>query len=154
MPEDRDPLCEQIYAETQDLVVGLELLLGPEFLEQAIQLRWQLENAARKSALVLRCVDDHEAVGKARELLCALFPDETPIPDIWWSTPLGRACARTAGHPTAEQVSYSVAGAMLGGISRQRIGTLVAEGKLDRHSDGGVTIVSIQQRLKSQMPSE
>ncbi|MFI6688070.1 hypothetical protein [Streptomyces sp. NPDC050485] len=153
MPEDRDPLLEQIYSETQALVAGLELLLGPDFLEQAMQLRWQLENAARTSARVLRCDDDREAAGKATELLCALFPGETPIPDDWWSSPLGRACAMTAGHPTAEHVSYSVAGAMLGGISRQRIGVLVDAGRLDRHPDGGVTVVSVQQRLKSQSPS-
>lgn len=153
MPEDRDPLREQICAETQALVNGLELLLGPMFLDQAEALRWQLEIAARTSALVLRCDDEEEAAGKAAELLSVLFPGETPIPDSWWSSPLGRACAMTAGHPTAEHVSYSVAGAMLGGISRQRIGALVDEGKLDRHPDGGVTVVSVQQRLRSLPPS-
>ncbi|MER0476779.1 hypothetical protein ABR737_00130 [Streptomyces sp. Edi2] len=152
MPDDHDALRDQIFAETKTLVDNLELLLGPEFLEQAMQLRWQLENAARISSLILHSDDDNEAAGKATELVCALFPGETPIPDSWWSTPLGRACAMTAGHPTAEHVSYSVAGAMLGGITRQRISTLADEGKLDRHPDGGVTVVSVQQRLRNQTP--
>ncbi|MGW5679210.1 hypothetical protein ACWEV4_29720 [Streptomyces sp. NPDC003860] len=152
MPENPDPLQEQIRTETQALVTGLELLLGPGFLDQAMQLRWQLEVAARTSSTVLRSDDDHEAAGKATELICALFPGETPIPDAWWSTPLGRACAMTAGHPTTEHVSHSVAGAMLGGISRQRVAILADEGKLDRHPDGGVTVVSVQQRLRNQPP--
>ncbi|MEU8544267.1 hypothetical protein AB0C52_30475 [Streptomyces sp. NPDC048717] len=60
--------------------------------------------------------------------------------------------ASSIGHPDAENVTYSVAGAMLGGITKQRVAALVNEGKLDRHPDGGVTVVSIQQRLKNLPP--
>lgn len=53
---------------------------------------------------------------------------------------------RRAGHPSAQAVSYSVAGAMLG-VTRQGVHDLVTRGKLARHPDGGVTVDSVRARL-------
>lgn len=80
-----DPLRDQICTEAQSFA-GLELLPCPAFVEPAVQLRWQLENATCTSALGRRCDDDRAAAGKTTELLGALFPTETPIPAMrWWT---------------------------------------------------------------------
>ncbi|MEU5978524.1 hypothetical protein [Streptomyces sp. NPDC047315] len=148
MSIDHTPLSRQIFEETLAPALNLNALLGPDFLETFLEVKWRLENHARTAALVLESEDDSEVAGEVISIMNVLFPGEAQVPDKWWATPLGRVVAMSIGHPDAENVSYSVAGAMLGGISKQRIGALVDEGKLDRHPDGGVTVVSIQQRLE------
>ena len=64
----------------------------------------------------------------------------------WWRTPLGTVVVRRVGHPVTENVSYAVAGAMLG-ITRQGVHDLVSRGKLDRHPDGGVSSLSVRTRV-------
>jgi hypothetical protein len=51
--------------------------------------------------------------------------------------------ARSVGHPSAEVVSYSVAGAMLG-CTKQYIGKLVKTGRLVAGPSGGVTAESVR----------
>jgi hypothetical protein len=60
--------------------------------------------------------------------------------------PLGQVVLCRAGHPSAQAVSYSVAGAMFG-MTRQGVHDLVTRGKLARHPDGGVTVDSVRARL-------
>lgn len=81
-------------------------------------------------------------------LTAALYPSDVPFdpPLAWWRTPMGQVTAHRIGHPTAEGVSYPVAGAMLG-ITRQGVHDLVVRGKLARHPDGGVLSSSIRDRL-------
>ena len=73
-------------------------------------------------------------------------PDKTPR---WWRTPLGQSLAVRVGHPTAEAVTYPVAGAMLG-ITRQGVHDLVTRGKLARHPTGGVLTTSVRDRLRNE----
>ena len=82
-------------------------------------------------------------------LVATLYPSDEPFdpPASWWRTPMGQVTAWRVGHPTAERVSYPVAGAMLG-ISRQGVHDLIRRGKLVRHPDGGVTPGSIRDRLR------
>jgi hypothetical protein len=61
----------------------------------------------------------------------------------WWTTPLGRLCARWAGDETA--VTQETAAQMLG-VTRGTVAQLVARGTLGRHG-GGVSRVSVLQRL-------
>jgi hypothetical protein len=91
---------------------------------------------------------DADAVGAIMRLVTALYPSDGAFdpPVDWWRTPLGRVLAWRVGHPTAEYVSYSVAGAMLG-ITRQGVYDLVTRGKLVRHPAGGVTRASVRERL-------
>jgi hypothetical protein len=85
-------------------------------------------------------------------LVITLFPGDGPFdpPTDWWRTPLGRVMARRVGHPGAEAVPYSVAGAMLG-ITRQGVHDLVARGKLRRHENGGVAASSVRDRINQRV---
>lgn len=138
-----DPVAaaaEQIAEEIEArLVWPLESLLGPggEFG----LLRERALATARVLAAQLASGDDRLAAQTAIDLAAAILPDE--IPDGWWATPLGRLMAQSAGHPTAEAVSFSVAAAMLG-VSKGRVQQLVTAGKLDRHPDGGITSASVR----------
>jgi hypothetical protein len=91
--------------------------------------------------------DDQAAASTAIRLVAALYPGDTPFdpPPEWWRTPLGQVVLRRVGHPSAQAVSYSVAGAMLG-VTRQGVHDLVTRGKLARHPDGGVTVDSVRAR--------
>ncbi len=93
--------------------------------------------------------DDRVAVGTIMRVVSTLYPGDGPFepPVDWWRTPMGQVMARRVGHPTAESVSYPVAGAMLG-ITRQGVHDLVTRHKLVRHADGGVTPASVRDRLR------
>jgi hypothetical protein len=93
--------------------------------------------------------DDRRAVATAMRVVATLYPDDTAFdpPDDWRRSPPGQLVARRVGHPTAEAVSYAVAGAMLG-ITRQGVHDLVRRGKLDRHPTGGVTPAPVRDRLR------
>ncbi len=91
-------------------------------------------------------LDDHQAAEVAIDLMALLWPESDPPAD-WWGTALGRAIACSAGMDGAEAVTRSVAAAMLG-VTRGRVTQLVDAGKLDVHPAGGITRVSIAQRLR------
>jgi hypothetical protein len=93
--------------------------------------------------------DDQTAVGTIMRIVSTFDPGDSPFdpPVDWWRTPMGQVMARRVGHPTAESVSYPVAGAMLG-ITRQGVHDLVSRGKLARHPEGGVVPASVRDRLR------
>ncbi len=124
----------------------LEILLTSDELLRPIRARLHVE--AEVWAAQLLGTDRELATMTAARLIGVLFPGDGPFdpPESWWRTALGRAVARSAGHPAAVTVSYSTAGAMLG-ITRQGVHDLVKRGKLDKHPDGGVTTSSIRDRL-------
>jgi hypothetical protein len=130
----------------------LEILLASDELLHPIRARLRVE--AEVWAVQLLGPNQEQAVLTAARLIAALFPGDDPFdpPERWWRTALGRAVARSAGHPSAAAVSYSTAGAMLG-ITRQGVHDLVKRGKLSKHPDGGVTTSSIHARL-NQPPGE
>jgi hypothetical protein len=78
--------------------------------------------------------DNDVAVGTIMRTVSTLHPSDGLFepPVDWWRTPMGQVVARRVGHPTAESVSYPVAGAMLG-ITRQGVHDLITRGKLVRH---------------------
>ena len=98
--------------------------------------------------------DEQTATHAIVRVISTLYPGDGPFdpPAEWWRTPLGQVVVRRVGHPTAQTVSYSVAGAMLG-ITRQGVHDLVTRGKLARHPDGGVTPTSIRDRLNRRSPT-
>jgi hypothetical protein len=124
----------------------LEILLASGELLGPIRDRLRVEAEVWPAQLL--GPDREPATRTAARLIAVLFPGDAPIdpPAPWWRTALGRAVARTAGHPASESVSFGTAGAMLG-ITRQGVADLVKRGKLDRHPSGGVTTSSIRDRL-------
>jgi hypothetical protein len=132
------------------LVDPLEILLG-----SSGDLRAEIAATSRAWAAQLLGDDDQAAAHTAIRLVAALYPSDTPFdpPPQWWRTPLGQVVLRRVGHPSAQAVSYSVAGAMLG-MTRQGIHDLVTRGKLARHPDGGVTVASVRARLNRTMTDQ
>lgn len=142
--EEHDQLAEHLVRLVSSrLLDSLEILLG-----ETSDLSRRVEAAAPGWASTLLGDDDHAAQFLAIRLVAALYPSDGPFdpPSQWWSTPLGRVVAWRAGHPAAEAVSYSVAGAMLG-VTRQGVHDLVQRGKLARHPSGGVTVASVRARI-------
>ena len=121
----------------------LESNLGPG--EEWNLIRQRAHAAAGMMAARLASGDDKLAGQTAIDLAALILPDD--IPDDFWPTPLGRLIAKSVGHPGAEEVSYSVAAAMLG-VSKTRVQQLAEGGKLERHPDGGITSVSVMLRLR------
>lgn len=130
------------------LIDPLSVLLGPE--EQVERLRLRIHADAEMWAAQLLGQDEELATRVAVRLVAVLYPGDEPFdpPDQWWRTPLGTAVARTVGHTAKERVTFSEAGAMLG-ITRQGVHDLVHRGKLARHPEGGVTSVSVRDRLRA-----
>lgn len=132
-------------------------VLGP--VDVLFGLDKDLRRRAFESVLVwteeLLGPDDDAARTTALRLVGTLFPADAPFnpPTEWWSTPFGRAVLLRAGHPNAEAVSFTVAAAMLG-ISRQGVHDLAKRGKVQPHPEGGVTVESVQTRLKERMLGE
>lgn len=125
------------------LVDPLEILLG-----SSGDLRAEIAAKSRAWAAQLLGDDDQVAAHTAIRIVSVLYPSDTPFdpPPQWWRTPLGQVVIRRLGHPSAEAVNYSVAGAMLG-MTRQGVHDLVTRGKLARHPDGGVSVDSVRARL-------
>ncbi|MEW2594569.1 hypothetical protein AB0893_29585 [Micromonospora aurantiaca] len=111
-------------------------------------LRAVIRERARSWATTIVSGDDRAAVSVVMRAIATLYPGDGPFdpPLDWWRSPFGQAVARRVGHPTAESVSYAVAGAMLG-ITRQGVHDLVSRGKLARHLEGGVRSASVRDRL-------
>jgi hypothetical protein len=132
------------------LVDPLEILLG-----HSGDLHAEIAATSRAWAAALLGDDDQAAARTAIRLVAALYPGDTPFdpPPQWWRTPLGQVVLRRAGHPSAQAVSYSVAGAMLG-VTRQGVHDLVTRGKLARDPDGGVTVDSVRARLNRRTTSQ
>jgi hypothetical protein len=140
-------LASQLLALVDNrLLDPLEILL--ESQSELTRVRSRVVERAGAWASALLSEDDVLAQRTVIRLVITLFPGDAPFdpPAAWWQTPLGRVMARRAGHPGAEAVSYSVAGAMLG-ITRQGVHDLVNRGKLARHENGGVLTSSVQDRL-------
>jgi hypothetical protein len=137
-------LTEQLRKDVAAVTWGLTALLGPC---EELQLVDQRINAhAAMWAAALLGDDDKLAAQTVLDLMAVLWSNCDPTTD-WWRTPLGRAVARSVGHPTADVVSYSVAGAMLG-CSKQYVGKLIQAGRLDRGPNGGVTSRSVRATLQ------
>ncbi|GAB3836963.1 hypothetical protein GCM10029963_01390 [Micromonospora andamanensis] len=111
-------------------------------------LRAAIRERARSWATTIVSGDDRAAVGVVMRAISTLYPGDGPFdpPIDWWRSPFGQAVARRVGHPSAESVSYAVAGAMLG-ITRQGVHDLVSRDKLARHPEGGVRSASVRDRL-------
>ncbi len=119
----------------------LESNLGPG--EEWNLIRQRARVTARVMAAQLASGDDKLAAQTAIDLASPILPDD--IPDDFWPTPLGRLIAKSVGYPGAEEVSYSVAAAMLR-VSKTRVQHLVEARKLERHPDGGITTASVRLR--------
>ncbi|MCI2416410.1 hypothetical protein MOQ72_03155 [Saccharopolyspora sp. K220] len=128
------------------LLDPLRILLESDAATASLQRR--IDRDAATWATRLLGPDHQAAVHTCARLLAALYPDDGPFdpPDAWWRTALGQVVARRIGHPGADHVSLSTAGAMLG-ITRQGVHDLVNRDKLERHPDGGVSTASIRARL-------
>ncbi|MBG6066308.1 hypothetical protein [Micromonospora ureilytica] len=111
-------------------------------------LRAVIRDRARSWATAIVSGDDRAAVSVVMRAIATLYPGDGPFnpPLDWWRSPFGQAVARRVGHPTAESVSYAVAGAMLG-ITRQGVHDLASRDKLARHPEGGVRSASVRDRL-------
>ena len=134
---------DQAASEVGAAVWRLAPFLGAD---RTLDLQRDAEARARAHAHQLADLDDEDVAAEAAlDLLSALWGDQPP-PVAWWRTPLGRAVATVAGDGD-EAVSKTVAAAMLG-VTPGRVTQLLAAGKLDRHPDGGVTTVSVAQRLR------
>lgn len=131
------------------LLDPLEILVGGH--DAIDPLRAVVREQARSWASTIVGGDDRAAVGVISRAISTLYPGDGPFdpPVDWWRSPLGQAVARRVGHPTAESVPYSVAGAMLG-ITRQGVHDLVSRDKLARHPEGGVCSASVRDRLLRQ----
>lgn len=142
----RDHLVQLVDARCVD---PLEILL--QDADIAANLRARIRECADAWARAMLDADEDTARQTIIRTIAALYPSDRPFdpPADWWRTPLGQVAARRVGHPTADRVPYSVAGAMLG-ISRQGVHDLITRGKLARHPDGGVTPASVRERLRHQ----
>jgi len=127
------------------LLDPLEILLdGDQAVESA---RAVVSRRAEAWASVMLGLDEQAAVLMTVRVISSLYPQDGPFepPAEWWRTPLGQVALRRVGHPSAQAVSYSVAGAMLG-ITRQGVHDLVTRHKLERQPEGGVTVESVRAR--------
>ncbi|HEX3785110.1 MAG TPA: hypothetical protein VHX38_36090 [Pseudonocardiaceae bacterium] len=131
------------------LLDPLEILLAGDAALDTV--RGLIGTRAEDWAELMLDGEDGVAVGTIVRLVASLYPSDGPFepPVEWWSTPIGQVLALRVGHPTAQAVSYPVAGAMLG-ITRQGVYDLIARGKLARHPDGGVLPASIRDRLRGE----
>lgn len=143
----RAALIDQLTTVVRTRVLDpLEILFGDDAAIAYLHRRCQTEAKAWAAALLGN--DDEAAVSTVMTLIAALYPGDAPFdpPVDWWRTPLGQVVIRRVGHPAAESVSLSTAGAMLG-MTKQGVHDLVRRGKLTRHEDGGVTTESVRARL-------
>lgn len=142
-----DPLVDQLRMELRERASALLPFLPVD--PEALRFLQTVEGSAPHVAQQLRSSDDNELAQTVSDLMNALWPNGSPEqcgqPE-WWRTPVGRVCAKSLGIAGAEEVTHSVAAAMLG-VTRSTVATLVARGTLDRHPDGGVLRSSVLARL-------
>lgn len=147
MPPSHEDVVDQLTRLIDiRLLDPLEILLDGH--DRVDSLRAVVHERARSWATTMLSGDDRAAVGAIMRVVSTLYPGDGPFepPLDWWRSPLGQVVARRVGHPTAESVSYAVAGAMLG-ITRQGVYDLVTRGKLARHPERGVLCASVRDRL-------
>ncbi|MFB6397620.1 hypothetical protein [Polymorphospora lycopeni] len=150
MPPSQQELVEQLVRLIDiRLLDPLEILLDGD--DAVAALREIVRSRARSWATQMLGDDHRVAVGAIVRAISTLYPGDSPFdpPLDWWRSPLGQVVAGRMGHPTAQSVSYAVAGAMLG-ITRQGVHDLVSRGKLARHPEGGVLPASVRDRLLQQ----
>ncbi|MFI7454182.1 hypothetical protein ACIBQX_42290 [Nonomuraea sp. NPDC049714] len=156
---EREELAQDlIRLVTSRLLDPLDILLSDDVTaaDPGIEaMRRRVRQDADAWAAELLGPDQARATHRGARLVAVLYPGDAAFdpPADWWRTPLGRAIARRVGHPSAERVSYAVAGAMLG-ITRQGVHDLVRRGKLHAHPDGGVSTPSIRERLDTRDPGD
>ncbi|MFD2764250.1 hypothetical protein [Micromonospora eburnea] len=147
MPSGDEDLVEQLAR-----LIDIRLLDPIEILvdghDAVDSLRAVAHQRSRSLAATMVSGDDRAAYAAIARVISTLWPGDGPFdpPLDWWRSPLGQIVARRVGHPTAESVSYAVAGAMLG-ITRQGVHDLAVRGKLARHPEGGVRSASVRDRL-------
>lgn len=137
-----------MHCSTQMVAAQLRQALGPTADEFSVMLTSPSTapesdvpiDAAEMIARVLCSDDDDSATALAMDLVGTLWPRGN-APTQWWRTSLGRVIARAVGHPSTDSVSYSIAAAILGKEPHE-IPPLVANGGLDAHPDGGITLAS------------
>ncbi|MFE9205611.1 hypothetical protein [Micromonospora sp. NPDC007230] len=147
MPPGEEELVEQLVRLIDiRLLDPLEILVDGH--DAVDPLRAVVRERARSWAATMVSGDDRAAYGVIIRAIATLYPGDGPFnpPLDWWRSPLGQIVARRVGHPTAESVSYAVAGAMLG-ITRQGVHDLASRGKLARHPAGGVLSAAVRDRL-------
>lgn len=133
----------QLVDAIADIVSGLAAL------DPGLSIEWTGSSADRLVAQLAQDDDDRLAAQTCIDVMCVLWPHAAPEDcgrADWWQTPLGRLCARSLGRDGAEEVSHSVAAAMLG-VTRGTVAQLVHRGTLDRHPDGGVLRSSVLARI-------
>jgi hypothetical protein len=146
-----DELTSQLVTLVENrLLDPLEILL--ESHSDLVRVRSRVVEQAGAWARHLIGEDETLCQRTVIRLVITLFPGDGPFdpPTDWWRTPLGRVMARRVGHPGAEAVPYSVAGAMLG-ITRQGVHDLVVRGKLRQHENGGVATSSVRDRINQRV---
>jgi hypothetical protein len=139
-------LTEQLRDEVGGIALALDALLGATDVRTADRVHAH----APMWAAALLGDDDRLAAQTVIDVMNVIGTGSEPAL-LWWSTPLGRAVARSVGHPSADTVSYSVAGAMLG-CSKQAVHKRVAAGSLVRGDDGGVTTESVRVLIRRAGP--
>jgi hypothetical protein len=135
-------LTEQLRQDVGAVAAALDALIGTTEMTAADRVHAR----APMWAANLLGGDDKLAAQTVIDVMCVIGADDHQ-PIEWWATPLGRAVARSVGHPTADTVSYSVAGAMLG-VTKQAIHKMVKSGRLTPGRDGGVTVASVQALIR------
>jgi len=147
LPDAVEALADQLRDEVGAVVASLLSLFGPAAAEEVTRLDDLVHTRARTWALELLGDDDRIAADTVIGLAPVLWPGQCE-PVIDWASPLGRAIARSVGHPTAQEVTYSVAGAMLG-VTKQRVGQWVKDGRLRVGEHGGVASDTIGLLLRA-----
>lgn len=142
-----EDVAEQLAGELHWAAAPIVALLPPDLGIHVTQaLAAQADTLAPQ---LCQDADDALAAQTAVDVMAALWPNGDPEhlgQGDWWRTPLGRMCARSAGHEESDAVTHSVAAAMLG-LAPGSIGPMVQRGVLDRHPDGGVTRASVFARI-------
>lgn len=141
-----DQVTAQLATELGGIASALGALVGAH---EFVEFERTLTGRVRSIAASLLSLDDREAAQAVIDVMVVLWPNAAPEDcgrADWWSTPLGRVCARSLGRDDIEAVTQSVAAAMLG-VTRGTIAQMVHRGTLDRHPDGGVLRSSVMQRL-------
>lgn len=138
----QDDIANQL-ADTLNarIVIALDAL---GWLDLAAVAGERLNSATTRLAEQLLSEDDSVAAQAVLNLTGIAWDAEPPAD--WWRTPLGRIVARNVRAEESAPVTHQGAALMLG-ISRGTVGTLVSRGKLERHPDGGVTKASVLARL-------
>lgn len=141
LPREQRELAEQIAGELDKHLHALAGLFGLD-----LYLEHQDRPPARAEELAAQLLsgDEKLAAQIVVDMAGVIIPDNLAADDDWWTTPLGRAVAKSVGHPTETHVSYSQAAAILG-RTRGRVGQLVHDGTLPYDSEhGGIPVEAVK----------